>query len=487
MYLSTLKLTDVRQFEHRTFEFSPGFNILVGVNGAGKTTVLRGLLAAIGGTERGYSRLKLEDEDIRLLKQRALVEAVVQCSHGRKEKYFFEKPLWRRANRSPLRNDRPLVLFYGSNEALCSSLTSKRTKQIRNSKYEMMRLDEKFLYYREGREYPEALFEQHDSRFGNSRLVRSFVGKVLSSFAQDFQGFYWRIEPYSCSLTPPKKLDKEFHLDADLQKLVRVVALRFFQEDSESWFDRLHGWPDQESVTLGEKSAMNPWTEKIYLRLRNVWDKMDLPSDAKQILKESNLEVKLTPRIMIVLPVGPLSLSQLSDGEQRLFSLFVDIARQLSLQNSEGDIGNGEAIVLIDEIDVHLHPKWQRKIVPALEDLFPNCQFIATTHSPFVIQSVRSESNLLLLDGHPLEQLGNTGIEKISQVIMDVDRPDVSDRYVSEVKLAKSFLQLLDQAEKSPEEKLEDYVNRLRHKLDHAQNPAMQAFLELQQESRLGD
>jgi hypothetical protein len=104
-----------------------------------------------------------------------------------------------------------------------------------------------------------------------------------------------------------------------------------------------------------------------------------------------------------------------------------------------------------------------------------------------VIQSVRSESNLLLLDGHSLDQLGNKGIEEISQVVMDVERPDVSDRYEGEVELAKSFLQLLDAAEKAPKEKLVDYVNRLRHKLDHAQNPAMQAFLELQQESRLGD
>ena len=46
------------------------------------------------------------------------------------------------------------------------------------------------------------------------------------------------------------------------------------------------------------------------------------------------------------------------------------------------------AVCLIDEIDAHLHPKWQAKIVPALRSMFPNVQFISTTHSPYVIETV---------------------------------------------------------------------------------------------------
>jgi len=71
------------------------------------------------------------------------------------------------------------------------------------------------------------------------------------------------------------------------------------------------------------------------------------------------IELRLTPRIVVRTPTGPFYLSQLSDGERRLFSLFVDIARQLSLQNASDEILSARAIVLIDEIDVHLHPKWQ--------------------------------------------------------------------------------------------------------------------------------
>jgi len=75
MHLSTLSLTDVRQFEERTFEFSPGFNLLIGENGHGKTTIIRALLAAMGGFNQTGLYPKLTDEDIRLNRKQAEVEA----------------------------------------------------------------------------------------------------------------------------------------------------------------------------------------------------------------------------------------------------------------------------------------------------------------------------------------------------------------------------------------------------------------------------
>jgi len=488
MHLSTLTLRNVRQFEHRTFRFSLGFNLLVGENGAGKTTILRSLLATIGDPQSGASRQRLEDEDIRLRTELAIVDATVIYPGGHREEFHLKKPLWgRRVRRLPQRSDRPLVLSYASNEATCQSMRGKRTALIRGGEYDDIRRNEEFLFYGAQRAFPYEQREDDAQRFGNSQPVQGFVGKVLTTFSPEFKEFYWRFEPYNCQLIPPENLSKEQRLDEKAQKKARAAAMRLFQEEHLQMSSGFPDWPDQPEVVLGS-SGKSSFAEMMGRELYQVWDKLDLPIETKQILRKSMLKVKLTPRIMIRRSMGPLSLSQLSDGEQRLFSLFVDIARALSLQeHGVWNLCSDRAIVLIDEIDVHLHPKWQRKIVPALEDLFPDCQFIATTHSPFVIQSVRSESNLLLLDGHPLDQLGNTGIEEISQVVMDVDRPDVSDRYVSEVELAKSFLQLLDEAEKTPKEKLEVYVNRLRQKLDHAQNPAMQAFLELQQESRLGD
>ena len=95
-----------------------------------------------------------------------------------------------------------------------------------------------------------------------------------------------------------------------------------------------------------------------------------------------------------------LDASQLSDGERGVLALVLDIARRLSQANPSLDdpLRNGEAIVLIDELDLHLHPKWQRTIVDHLTGVFPRCQFIATTHSPQLVASVEPEQIQVLTE-----------------------------------------------------------------------------------------
>lgn len=81
-----------------------------------------------------------------------------------------------------------------------------------------------------------------------------------------------------------------------------------------------------------------------------------------------------------------INLNKLSDGYRSMFALIVDLLRWLEMLRSDIEIPLNEAsgVVLIDEIDTHLHPKWQREIGFWLTKLFPNIQFIVTTHSPFV-------------------------------------------------------------------------------------------------------
>ena len=113
----------------------------------------------------------------------------------------------------------------------------------------------------------------------------------------------------------------------------------------------------------------------------------------------SALQVKRIPRPHISINKGKenFNLDQLSDGEKNLITLVGDIARKLSIANPNSkEPLKGEGIILIDEIDLHLHPQWQRLMIPQLTNLFPNCQFIVTTHSPQVISHVKHE-NLFLL------------------------------------------------------------------------------------------
>lgn len=87
-----------------------------------------------------------------------------------------------------------------------------------------------------------------------------------------------------------------------------------------------------------------------------------------------------------------LAFDQLSGGERVLVALAGDIARRLAIANPESESPlEGEGVVLIDEIDLHLHPEWQAKVIPALRRTFPNVQLVVTTHSLIVLGYVPSE------------------------------------------------------------------------------------------------
>jgi len=95
-----------------------------------------------------------------------------------------------------------------------------------------------------------------------------------------------------------------------------------------------------------------------------------------------------------------LVLNQLSDGEKNLLVMVADIARRLAIANPDPTKNalEGEGIILIDEIELHLHPQWQRDIIPRLTSTFPNCQFIVTTHSPQVLSNVKKENVFIVED-----------------------------------------------------------------------------------------
>lgn len=101
----------------------------------------------------------------------------------------------------------------------------------------------------------------------------------------------------------------------------------------------------------------------------------------------SNLRVRRNPLRMTISKDGEeVLINQLSDGEKCLLALIGDLARRLAIANprsSEPLAGNG--VVLIDEIELHLHPAWQRNIVHQLQNTFPNCQFLISTHSAQVL------------------------------------------------------------------------------------------------------
>lgn len=116
-------------------------------------------------------------------------------------------------------------------------------------------------------------------------------------------------------------------------------------------------------------------------------------SAIKKISGFENISIKRSPLQMeISKNYKKLSVDQLSDGEKCLFAMAGDMARRLCLANpTKQDSLNGEGIVLIDEVELHLHPQWQKKIIEKLMDTFPNIQFIISTHSPQVLCEIEGK------------------------------------------------------------------------------------------------
>lgn len=135
-----------------------------------------------------------------------------------------------------------------------------------------------------------------------------------------------------------------------------------------------------------------------------------------------------------------VSLSSLGYGYQNSIIWIVDFAKRMF--DRYPDLDNplhGPAIVLVDEIDLHLHPEWQRKIIKYLSDLFPNTQFIVTAHSPLIVQSAENV-NLIMLEKDDetgsiniRQQFGSFQgwtVEEILRELMDMGEKTRSDRYL---------------------------------------------------------
>jgi hypothetical protein len=118
--------------------------------------------------------------------------------------------------------------------------------------------------------------------------------------------------------------------------------------------------------------------------------------DCKELRAEK--DDKDRSRLLVTKGGLQLDVRQLSDGERGMLALVLDLSQRLSQANPDLDdpVHDGAAVVLIDELDMHMHPLWQRQVMSLLTGTFPRCQFIATTHSPQIIGEAQPERIILL-------------------------------------------------------------------------------------------
>lgn len=121
------------------------------------------------------------------------------------------------------------------------------------------------------------------------------------------------------------------------------------------------------------------------------------------------------------IPAQILEIEQLSDGYRNLLAVILDFSRRLAQAHPNwNDPLQAPGILLIDEIELHLHPRWQQRIIPSLRSIFPNTQLVVTTHSPQVLTTVEKEKILILRDNVLHPTCTNTLAAESGRVMLEV-------------------------------------------------------------------
>jgi hypothetical protein len=194
------------------------------------------------------------------------------------------------------------------------------------------------------------------------------------------------------------------------------------------WFKAREDTENQEKVKRGDLGFYDPHLQAVRAAVEQM-----LPGFSK-------LRVERNP-LHLVVHKGNIEffLDQLSAGERGLLALVADLARRLAMAfPTAADPLAQEALVLIDEVELHLHPAWQRRVLPSLRRTFPNCQFVVTTHSPQVISEVPNDAVVLLQDFKfsppPTPTSGRDSTAILEQVMGVPERPEDVARAFDEVR-----------------------------------------------------
>ncbi|MCW3055963.1 MAG: ATPase [Chthonomonadales bacterium] len=418
MRIDQLVVENFRCFEYRKFDLAPQFNVLIGDNGAGKTAALEAFAIAISTWLQG-----LDSEQTGQIRK----ENVRRVGGRIGEDFSFEEhfPVTVFAKgqigKQELNWQRSLRSVKGRTtlgEAVAiRQLASETFAQVRTRQPVILPV---IAYYGSSRLWHQPRRSEDLNNQSQRRLSR-------------FEGYR------NC-------MDERINSDELMQWMLR-----------------------QDRITYQEQHE-----PKLYRVVRQAMQKVLI--EAKEIRFD-----KLRLELVVEFQNGSLRpFKELSDGQRNLVVLAGDLAMrmarlipQLGLNVLEANPG----IVLIDELDMHLHPNWQRSIVERLRSTFPRLQFIATTHSALVVQSLRQGELIDLNDDDPGEYF-NRSPEDILENVMEVEMPQRSERSQQMIRTAEEYYNLLASADNTKNGHLEELRRRLDVLLEpYADNEAYVALL----------
>ena len=158
--------------------------------------------------------------------------------------------------------------------------------------------------------------------------------------------------------------------------------------DLSSWWDTLDA---QEARRHRDKEPgyRDPQLESIRKLVKEMEEFESISYEAKEKLPGLYLKKTMGPKLHV---------DQLSSGERAYLILLADLARRLQIVEPNGELAEIAGIVLIDEVELNLHPNWQRRILPTLLRVFKACQFVVTSHSPQILGEIRDGQILVLYE-----------------------------------------------------------------------------------------
>jgi predicted ATP-binding protein involved in virulence len=411
-FVKSLTLENFRCFEKAELgPFNRHFNLLVGANGAGKSSVLLALAHLF--RDLGYAGSYIRSDEI-------LTDSDNRTDNSQNN-YFWK---------------------------VCASIVFDST--------ELRRKEE----YRNGD-------QGSDSQDFDHRHDLIILYDVRRRFRHGYSQYEYEHEPYG----GPGGSAFENWLDAGVDS----TSLR-------EWFK------DQTLVAL--QSEQRARVASANLEATRASRQLTLVQTAVLEAVEGAVQVEYDAELRDIIVAFKHAPSQrfaaMSDGQRALIGLVADIARRACILNAETfgaqALKETSGLVLIDELDLHLHPKWQRRVIGDLKRIFPKIQFFATTHSPQVIGEARPEEIVLLTPQGQKRPVGSYGMDSnwVLECVMDAEGRDpgiakrIKDVFdaIDEDRLeeAKAMMASLRQdiGEAPDIVGAESYIWRIEHKGDEA-------------------
>lgn len=424
MKINKIRIENFRGIEDLRIDLHPQFNLFIGENGSGKTAILEAVCVAIGGFFLGFPGIPsrtIRNGDIRYFK--TIEGSYEYASYTRitVEKGFIHFPP-------------------------AAYLIDKKDHQIQWTR-ERIGIHGKTLH----------------EKTTTIKSISQELNYLIRNSNRDFTVDLPVLAYYSTARLWKERREN----DSKVESTSKSIPTRF------------RGYKDALEINSSFKIMLDWFEGKFKENLNNKETSFQLESVINVIVKNipgaSNIKWVFDPdRIQTLYIVfdnkQEIPFHYLSDGYRNLLAIFSDIAYRCVTLNphfkTEANL-KSEGIVLIDELDLHLHPSWQQEIVKKLKLSFPKIQFLATTHSPFIMQEmednevykINSTADNIL---HALRGLNRLGIEDIAEDVQGVDTPNMSTKREEMFKAAEEYYKLLDSAEKaSNPEKLQELKDKL--------------------------